>query len=92
MVMEKRRRRAIIGKGDGGLSALGRLLLRARRKPRRSKWGARLSAGGHWPGSAVLGRASATRGRGWPPHGAQALSQSATELADSVRQKSKWDA
>ena len=56
-------------------------------------WASGNGAGACWreegalrPGLAALGRAPATRGRGWPPRGAKALSRSATELADSVRQ------
>ena len=62
-------------------------------RPRRSKWGrgtARADAGGvkAMPRCIVAcaDRPVVTRGRCWPPRGTQALSRSATELADLVRQ------
>ena len=62
-------------------------------RPRRSKWGrgtARADAGGVKAAPrrivAYADRLAVTHGRCWPPRGAQALSRSATELADSVCQ------
>jgi len=48
VVVEKRRGQAGVGKGDGGGHSVLRLRLRRSRRPRKSKWHARLSTGGCW--------------------------------------------
>ena len=52
VVMEKRRGQPVTGNGDGGLSARGRLLLRALRAAKEEPGNAKWCAGREW---AVLG-------------------------------------
>ena len=69
-VVEEQRVRAIVGTGAGGCYGAEAALLRAKKKAKKEKWRVRgvsgRTRGGNgqlWPGSAVRGRALATRGQ-----------------------------
>ena len=91
-VAEEQRVRAIIGTGTGGCYGAEAALLRAKKKTEKEKWRARgvsgRTRGGNgqlWPGSAALGRVSATRGKPRRPRGGQLLRLVGHCRFDSVR-------